>query len=336
MATLSKTSTYKYDLKTSIFRTARDLITPGSRVVVGLSGGADSTFLLHLLVALKEELQIDQIIAAHLDHGWRPESRQDMLWCKQKAESLGALFVAGHAADYQASITQGGYRPSGSLEDLGRRLRRAFFEDVARRYGATHIALAHHKDDQEETFFIRLARGASITGLAGIKPREGLYIRPLLGHTKQAIVAWLQENNISFLTDSTNESTDFLRNRIRHGVMPALRASDSRFEASIVHTMEQLQEIDAFLAVQTKTALEKVGREQKIALAPFLELDPYLQKRVLLDWLISSGVKFTPSQGLLNEILRFLQSNKSPTHTLYGAWILIKKRGEVRIQRGVS
>ena len=138
------------------------------------------------------------------------------------ADSLASEYIQATPADIPLT------KDTGSQEDRGRRLRRTFLEKIAKEHSADAIALGHHQDDQQETFFLRLIRGASITGLAGMKPRHGLYIRPLLDCKKESILTYLRTEGLSFLHDSTNEDDSFLRNGIRLNVLPALRSCDGQ------------------------------------------------------------------------------------------------------------
>ena len=160
------------------------IIEPNSTIVVGLSGGPDSVCLLHVLRQLQEEYGL-VLIAAHLDHEWRNNSKEDARFCKQYAESLGIHFV-----EAKASEIVGVRKYNGSKEELGRRLRRSFFESVMQKNNGHSIALGHHANDQQETFFLRMMRGASIAGLSGMKPKERGYLRPLLGCHKHEILEY--------------------------------------------------------------------------------------------------------------------------------------------------
>ncbi|KKS68396.1 MAG: tRNA(Ile)-lysidine synthase [candidate division TM6 bacterium GW2011_GWE2_42_60] len=309
-----------------------DLLQKNTTIIIGLSGGPDSVFLLHVLSQLKTEYSLT-LVAVHLDHGWRENSAADIDFCKSYATRYDVLFEHAHARDI--TITK---KSSGSLEEQGRLLRRTFFEQVAQKYASPHnptaIALAHHHDDQIETFFIRLLRGAGVTGLAGIRPQyknhHKNYIRPLLCCTKEEILTFLHAQALSYLEDPTNKDPRFLRNRIRSTIIPALRTCDTRFDASLERTMAHLQEADEFIQTTTHKTLEKVSIVQKnsqrqLLLPAFAELHPFLQKQILLAWLIESGFPFTVSSGLLDELIRFLLISKNKKHLLYHSWSIIKQ-----------
>lgn len=303
----------------------QNLLSPGSTIIVGLSGGPDSVFLLHYLASLRQEMNLT-LIAAHLDHGWRAESTKDAQFCQQVADGYQIPLIIKNLKDMQVS-----FKSNGSKEELGRKARRAFFEQVAQEHGATAIALAHHADDQMETFIMRLIRGASLTGLAGMKAKDGLYIRPLLTISKQEILDYLHEHKIPYVIDASNESDEYLRNRIRNSVIPALKSCDDRYEKNFANTHAKLIETEKFLQQMATTTLLTIANENNaLDIQKLLALNPVLRNRVLINWMIIHKVPFTPSQGLLNEIVRFLENSKNNTHTLYQKWHLVKKENKVR------
>ena len=306
------------------FIVKNNLITSGQTIVVGLSGGPDSVFLLHLLASLQEKYNLS-LIAAHLNHEWREEADQEQKDCATLAQKLNLPFVTAKRSELTVPFKQ-----NGSQEEYGRKLRRHFFETVLREHNANSIALAHHAQDQEETFFIRLIRGASLTGLTGIKPKHGLYIRPLLETNKSEILAWLHEQNILYAIDKTNESSDYLRNRIRMNVLPALRACDDRFEINFLSTINRLQATEQFLENLTHRTFEKISHIQNnqriINVEQLLNIDEALHHRILVHWLISEKVSFPTTQAFLDEILRFLKNPRGGTHTTHQKWSIVKKQ----------
>lgn len=306
------------------------LIQPGSTLIIGLSGGPDSVFLFDYLAWLAPQKQL-KLIAAHLDHGWRPESTNDAQFCQELTNQYKAPFILRNLKDAQADFKQ-----NGSKEELGRKARRAFFEQVAREHGAFAIALAHHADDQMETFIMRMIRGASLTGLAGIKPKDGLYIRPLLGLIKQEILEYLHEHKIPYVTDASNQSDEYLRNRIRNTVIPAIKVCDNRFENNFATTHTKLVETEEFLQELAASALANISDENNtVDIQKLLALHPVVRNRLLINWLIMHKVPFTPSQGLLDEIVRFLENSKSNTHTLHNQWCLHKTLGKITLNKNL-
>ncbi len=306
------------------------LIRQRDTLVIGLSGGPDSVFLLHALVALRPSYNLT-LIAAHLDHGWRPESAQDALFCKELAESLGITYVGKHAQALALPPW------TGSREELGRTLRRTFLENVAHEYSAQAIVLGHHKDDQIETFFVRLMRGAGLAGLSGMRPRSGLYIRPLLGVFKEQILEYLHEKGFAYRQDYTNESPLYLRNRLRNLVIPELKKSDPRFANNCIRSIGHLQEAADFLEQLTKTTFDTIASYQEdryvIDLKSFRQLDPFMKKQVLLTWLCREKLPFTPTSAFFDEALRFLNTQRGGSHTLHPTWHLIKQGNLAFVQK---
>ncbi|MEX0671873.1 MAG: tRNA lysidine(34) synthetase TilS [Candidatus Babeliales bacterium] len=299
------------------------LIPDNATIIVGLSGGPDSVFLLLYLTSIQKEKNL-RLIAAHLDHAWRDDSKKDEQFCATLAKKLKIDYLGETASNLAATE-----KFDGSKEEFGRRLRRKFFESVAKKHSADAIALAHHLDDQEETFFIRLIRGTSLAGLSCMKPKAGLYIRPLLEIRKEDIVAWLDTNSITYCIDPTNITQNFLRNRIRSQVIPALRECDARFDHNFLNTLLKLQDADRLLNELTKTQLNTIQEDNDaINLKQFFTFDPYLQKRIIMAWLIQEQAPFTPQESFLNEILRFLEQPGSKTHQMHETWS-IKKEKEV-------
>lgn len=302
---------------------------PNSTIIVGFSGGPDSVCLLHLLAKLATSLNL-RIIAAHLDHGWRSESALDANWCKHTAKELGVEFVTATASELD-------YIPkyNGSKEELGRKLRRYFFENLANQYQAATITLAHHADDQIETFFIRLLRGSSISGISGMKAQDGIYLRPLLHWHKSDILAYIKKEKLSYLEDSTNFQENFLRNRIRLNLLPMLNTIDDRWQKTIPSCIKQLQQTDNFLHNHCQKLLVEISQKDNsklISIQSFLDLEEILQHRILLMMLIRDNVPFTPTTSLFAEIIRFLKQNQSNKHMINSKTTVIKKNGHFYFQ----
>lgn len=304
----------------------KGLITDGATLIIGLSGGPDSVFLLHFLAYLKDKKNL-KLIVTHLDHEWRETSKQDAQFCQKLAESYGLEFICKTISDLNFN-----FKFNGSKEELGRKTRRAFFESLAAQYDASGIVLAHHADDQMETFFIRMVRGASLAGLAGMKTKDGLYIRPLLEIKKDQIISYLKEHNLAYVIDESNTSDKFLRNRIRNTVIPALRSVDERFDNRFEHTHAQLQEAHEFLEAITVTLLKEIIDDSgSLSISQLDSLHSVVKNRILIEWLCAHKVPFIPSKGLLEELLRFLHQNNDGTHLFYNKWMVIKKGAHARI-----
>ena len=206
------------------------LLRDGRRVLVSLSGGADSVALLLILRELERAGAVVVAGAAHLNHLLRgADADADEAFCAALAARLGVPFLAGRVD--VAALARAAKR---SLEDAARTARYAFLERAADTLGADAIAVAHTKDDQAETFLLRLLRGAGARGLAAIHPRAGRVIRPLIDLERAALREYLAAGGQAFREDATNADVSIPRNRVRHQLIPLL---ESRFSPGVVDVL---------------------------------------------------------------------------------------------------
>lgn len=229
------------------------LFLPGDRVIVALSGGADSVCLLVVLNECKDELGIS-LKAVHVHHGLRGrEADRDSEYAKTLSQSLSLPFscvhvdVTGYAREHKLSV-----------EEAGRLLRYEVLENERLSFGGNKIAVAHHKDDQAETILHHLFRGTGLKGLGGIRPERDRIVRPLLSVGKTEILAYLEEKGISYCEDSTNTHTDYARNRIRGILLPAIKKEiNARAEDNIIHAGEMAAKADEYLEKQAEKFLKE-------------------------------------------------------------------------------
>ncbi|HEY6506766.1 MAG TPA: tRNA lysidine(34) synthetase TilS [Vicinamibacterales bacterium] len=200
---------------------ARHAMLPtGARVLVGLSGGSDSVGLLLVLHELAEYGGFHVVGAGHFNHRARPTADRDEGFCRDLTASLGIAFVRDDADVVAAAAAEGQ-----SFEECARRLRYAFLHRAARDLSADHIAVGHTRDDQAETFLLKLARGAGASGLGAVYPRRGGIVRPLLDVSREEIRVWLVAQRQGWVEDESNADLGNPRNRIRHRVLPELDAA---------------------------------------------------------------------------------------------------------------
>ena len=223
---------------------ANQLIRPGDGVVVGLSGGPDSVFLLYALHTLQPRMDFT-LRAVHVHHGIRgAEADRDEAFSEKLCAKLDIPFQAVHVA---APAYAAQHRLS--LEEAARILRYEALEAARQQLTqapAAWIAVAHHLDDQAETVLHNLVRGAGLRGLAGMENRRNHVIRPLLSIKREDILKWLKQNDIPYVTDSTNADPHYTRNRIRSTVLPELREINPEASAHIAHSAALLREADAY------------------------------------------------------------------------------------------
>ena len=249
-----------------------EMTAPGDAVIVALSGGADSVCLLTVL----KQLATPEFLlrAVHVHHGIRgAEADRDEAFAQKLCESLSVpLCVAYcHVPAYAAEHGL-------SEEEAGRILRYQVLEKEAGKWeqelpagSRVKIALAHHRDDNAETILHHLLRGSGLTGLAGIRPVQGRRIRPLLCVGREEIKAYLEAGHISWCEDSTNQSPDYTRNRIRSQVLPLLKtAVNEQAEEHILQAGQIIGQADAYLRQQAEEIWQEAvcGREEDLAAIP--------------------------------------------------------------------
>jgi tRNA(Ile)-lysidine synthase len=213
-------------LKSSIRRTIRQhaLARADTRVLVALSGGADSLALLHLLREMERSGDLVVAGAAHLHHGLRgADADADQAFCRALAERLNVGFVTSRVDVASLACEQ-----KRSIEDAARSARYAFLERAADELGADAIATAHTLDDQAETFLLRLLRGTATRGLGSIRPRVGRVIRPVLEIRRADLRQFLEARGEAFREDATNADVSIPRNRVRHELIPYIESRFSR------------------------------------------------------------------------------------------------------------
>jgi len=256
------------------------MIAAGDLVVAALSGGPDSTALLHALAQLRGKLRC-RLRAAHVHHGIRgAEADADAKAAAAMARKVGVPF-----SQYRADVPRYADSRRLSVEAAGREVRYRLLESVANRFGANRIATAHTVNDQAETVLLNLLRGTGPRGLAGIPPIRGRIIRPMIGVTREAVEQYCESQQLSYRIDESNRDVAFTRNRIRHEVLPVLE----RIQPALVSNLSRLAEImraeDDLMSEQANNALRGVASQRPgevgILLSLFGALAPALQRRVI-------------------------------------------------------
>ncbi|MDK9709167.1 MAG: tRNA lysidine(34) synthetase TilS [Desulforhopalus sp.] len=270
----------------TVIRTNR-LAVRGDKVVVAVSGGADSLALLHILATVDLQLQL---FAVYVNHGLRPlEIPEERVTIARSCQALGVPFFT-REVDVQQMVAEEGR----SREEAARILRYAALEELRQVCDAEHIAVGHTADDQVEEFFLRLIRGSGMKGLSGMQMRRDTVIRPLLKETKASLVAYLEMQGVQWCQDSSNLDRHILRNRVRLELLPLLtRDFNPAIRHTVLQTMDILREEEDFLQQQMEAAFARCvessqppfttssGIELIIDCRIFCQLHPALGRRIL-------------------------------------------------------
>jgi tRNA(Ile)-lysidine synthase len=257
------------------------LLDPGDHIIVAISGGPDSVALAAVLLELRRMFEL-KLTFAHLHHGLRPtEADEDLEFVRALAKTWEVPIEVGYARLGTRK------KKTGSLEEIARERRYAFLESVRKKHRARRIALGHQANDVAETLIINLVRGSVLTGLSGIPPVQGNLIRPLIHCTRQQILEYLQNKNLAFRTDSSNADLRFLRNRIRHQLMPQLSQYNPAIVSTLLRTAQSFHELDRFLhdlARDTFTSMTKSKKNGiEISIPKFKTLPQALRQMVLRE-----------------------------------------------------
>lgn len=298
------------------FMEKHGMIRPGDKLILGVSGGADSVCLLFLLLEYRKKVPFEMMVI-HVNHGIRENAaEEDAAWVEALCREKGLTFKLESVDVRELAV-----REKCSEEDAGRRLRYRVFRKAAEEFGGTKIAVAHNADDRAETMLLHLFRGSGLKGLRGIEPvREDMIpaktaftpdkaahspeissgvinsraeiIRPVLCLERREIEEYLRERQIPWRTDATNGEDEYTRNRIRHHLLPwAEQEISGRVVSHMCSTADILSETEDYLRQQTCKALEDCtvrvsehcGEEAEINVDRFLAYHPAIQKRMILS-----------------------------------------------------
>jgi tRNA(Ile)-lysidine synthase len=288
-----------------------NLIAEGDRLILALSGGIDSMVLADLLLKSKV-----QFVVAHCNFHLRgDESDGDEKFVLEFAEKLGIqCFVRCFETEKYAE------KEGISIEMAARDLRYAWFEELRQQLDYEKIAVAHHADDQTETFFINLLRGAGLRGLKGMQPKNGVIIRPLLWTSREQIHQYAVENQILWHEDHTNAESVYLRNKIRNQLLPVFDELQPEARYGLYKSLEHLSAENELFRELLKEKLSQIVRHddgiRKVKVPELVE-GPTLSFQLLFEWLRNYGFN-TDQCRFIFEAMETGIGNKycSPTHQL--------------------
>ena len=259
-----------------------------SGIVAAVSGGCDSSVLLHILWRLSTEMGF-KILCAHINHNLRgSESERDELFVRSLCKKYGieCRVLSVNVAEYAEKNRL-------STEEAGRKLRYEFFEHCANELSENaKIATAHSLSDCAETYIFNSARGASLSGICGIPPVRGKIIRPLIEFSREQIEAYANEHEIDYVTDSTNLTDEYTRNKIRHGVIPVMKEINPGFEEAFLRLSKNLSETRDYIDSESMALLEKSKTETGFDGRILKDSHPALKNRAAAMILESFGFSF--------------------------------------------
>lgn len=296
-------------------------------LLVALSGGVDSVVLLHGLAALRSRFPQLSLSAVHVHHGLQADADDWQSFCLALCETLD---VSLHTE--RVEIARAGGE---SLEACARKARYQVFERCLRK---DHIlCLAHHQNDQAETFLLQALRGAGLAGLASMANRQifaqGELIRPLLAISREAIVSYAQANALSYCHDTSNDDQRFRRNALRHRVLPALADIQPGALANLSRAVSHVQEAKVLLDEYAESLLVTLACDQGLNIECLKALSDKQQALVIRYWLSCQGVQM-PSQAIMHRILCDVlgaQSGAKPV-VEWGSVKLMRQAGVLRLE----
>lgn len=256
------------------------LVLPNQHIIIGVSGGADSICLFHILKSLQEEYKL-KLTVAHINHGMRQEAKADAAFVQALCKEWGVLYK-----EHRCNIIQLAQEQKLSEEVVGRNERYKFFEKIRLECKADKIAVAHTMNDQAETMLMRLIRGSGVTGLGAIMAKRDFVIRPLLTISREDVEGYCNDKGLEFKEDVTNKMNIYTRNKLRLQVLPVLKKEfNPKVIDAIAQAATQLQETESYLEIQTEAAYESVLQKHNnghsIHIEPFLTFHKVIQSRII-------------------------------------------------------
>ena len=313
------------------------MISPGHRIVAGVSGGADSVCLLFVLLEYAKKRKFE-LAVVHVNHGLREDAGEDAEFVRKLCLQEGVPFFLR-----EVNVGELAAREKRSMEEAGRMVRYQAFREVAESLCADRIAVAHNANDRAETMLFHLFRGSGIKGLCAIPPMREQIIRPLLCLERSEIECYLTERGISYRTDSTNDEDSYTRNRIRHHILPvAEQEVSSRAVAHMCRTADALSELEEYLELQTmeaeKSCVEPLTVDSALLMINverFGQLHIALRKRLLLALLkdMAPGGKDI-SAVHMEDVLALFEKEGNPRIDLPFGIRAVRRYGVVFLERG--
>ncbi len=326
------------EIALEVARSCEALDLRGRALLVAVSGGVDSTVLLHVLVELRGPLGLE-LAVAHIHHGLRAVAADaDEALVRESAAALGLPFASRRVEP--GALREGGTsRDRPTVQEAARRLRRDALIALARERGAQRIATAHQRDDQAETLLLRLFRGTGPEGLGGIPERspDGWFVRPLLGVSRAAIEQLARERGLAWREDASNADDRYARNRLRHGLRALAGDLNPGWERALADLAEAQRRESEWLAEQVDEAathwLQPAGEGFVLPRSGWAELPPALARRLLARVWRALGGGRDVSRQQLDRALGFLAAGEARGRLEWPGGLVLE-RGATTVQVG--
>ena len=274
------------------------------KIVVAVSGGPDSMCLLHLVM---DTFSHDKIICAHVNHNVRKESEDEAIFLKEFCKKNNIIFEYMKIKEYN----------SDNFHDYARKRRYDFFNELLKKYNSKYLLTAHHADDLMETIIMRLIRGSSLNGYKGFsrisKTNNTILLRPLITATKEDILNYCSKNNIEYVTDKSNLSNKYTRNRIRNNVLPLLREENKNVYEKFIKFNNDLEEVSDYINNTINKKLKKIYKNNLLNIELFKKEEKVIQKEILykiLEKIYKQDLNLINDKHVL-DIFKLINNDKS-------------------------
>ncbi len=306
-----------------------NLFEIGDRVLIALSGGADSVLMTVLLSELKDAYKLE-LFAAHVNHGIRGAAADgDEAFSKDLCERLSIPFFCK-----RCSVPKIAREKKMSEESAGRMVRYEFFDRLCEENSINKIATAHHMDDNAETILMNIIRGTGSSGLSGIEYKNGRIVRPMLDFNKKQILEVCREENIEFCTDETNSDTSYTRNNIRHVVLPHLETINPNITESLVRQANILSAENNFMKSCCAAEYEKCKTVAGLDIKKLSTLHIAVKRRIIFEFL--ARLKGSPRDITfenVSDVLSICESGSGTVSVDIGGLSVCASYGILRLKR---
>lgn len=306
-----------------------NLIKTNDVIVVGVSGGPDSITLLTCLDKYKDKFQY-KLVVAHVNHLIREDSTDDEQFVEKLCKKLSIPCEVK-----RANVAEIAKEEKRGEEEVGRKIRYDFFDEVAKKYDANKIAIAHNMNDNAETVLLNLIRGSGLSGLEGIQPQEyGKYIRPLIECSRDEIENYCEENELQPRIDSTNSEDIYKRNEIRHKVLPLLKEFNPNIVETLSRTSKIVKENNDFVTQESAKTFTMIAKKEKntvsFELKEFNKLENSIRTNLIIYTINDlAGTVKDISKVNIDDVIELANNNVG------NKYIFIKKNIKVSTNKGL-